>query len=73
MKHKIDRIIINDMKRCDLKKYEEIFNEIWKLGPEDTLQLVLKSKTDDQKDFYELVGNFLLQKKQMEMIARNVY
>lgn len=58
---------------CDLKKYEEIFNEIWKLGPEDTLQLVLESKTDDQKDFYELVGNFLLQKKQMEMIARNVY
>lgn len=58
---------------CDLEKYEEIFNEIWKLGPEDTLQLVLESKTDDQKDFYELVGNFLLQKKQMEMIARNVY
>lgn len=48
---------------CDLKKYEEIFNEIWKLHPEDTLQLILESKTDEERDFYKLVGDFLLQKK----------
>ena len=48
---------------CDLEKYEEIFNEIWKLGPEDTLQLILESKTDEERDFYKLVGDFLLQKK----------
>ena len=58
---------------CDLKKYDAIFKEIWKLDPEDTLQLVLESESDVQKDFYELVGNFLLKKKQMEMIERNVY
>ena len=34
---------------CDVKKYE-------KLQPEDTLQLVLEAETEEQKEFYEMVG-----------------
>lgn len=55
---------------CDVKKYATIYQEIEKLKPEDTLQLVLESETEDQKEFYELVGDFLLQKKQNQIIER---
>ena len=51
---------------CDVKKYE-------KLQPEDTLQLVLEAETEEQKGFYEMVGDFLLQKKQKKVIERNLF
>ncbi len=58
---------------CDLKKYADIYKEIKQLNPDDTLQLVLESKTEEEKDFYEMVGDFLLQQKQKDAIARNVF
>ena len=57
---------------CDVKKYSDIFEEIKKLNPDDTLQLVLESKTEEEKSFYEMIGDFLLQIKQKDSIARNV-
>ena len=47
----------------DTKKYEEIYQEMLKLQPDDTLQLQLDAKTDDEIEFYEIIGNFLLQRK----------
>ena len=58
---------------CNIEKYGNIFNEIKKLTPDDTLQLVLESKTEEEKTFYEMVGDFLLQSKQKDAIARNVF
>lgn len=58
---------------CDVKKYSDIFEEIKKLNPDDTLQLVLESKTEEEKSFYEMIGDFLLQVKQKDSIARNVF
>ena len=58
---------------CDVKKYSDIFREIKKLNPDDTLQLVLESQTEEDKSFYEMVGDLLLQNKQRETIARNVF
>ena len=58
---------------CDVKKYSDIFQEIKKLNPDDTLQLVLESKTEEEKSFYEMIGDFLLQAKQKDSIARNVF
>ncbi len=49
---------------CDVKKYEKIYEDIKTLQPEDTLQLVLEAETEEQRSFYEMVGDFLLQKKQ---------
>ena len=57
---------------CNVKKYSEIYKEILKLNTQDTLQLVLESETEDEKDFYEMIGNYLLQKKQREVLERNV-
>jgi len=47
---------------CDVKKYEKLYQEIEKLKPEDTLQLVLEAETEEQREFYRVVGDFLLQK-----------
>ncbi len=53
--------------------YERLYQEIEKLKPEDTLQLVLEAETEEQKEFYEMVGDFLLQKKQREIIERKLF
>ena len=58
---------------CDVKKYEQIYNEIKKLQPEDTMQLVLEADTEEQREFYEMVGDYLLQRKQRESIERTVF
>lgn len=58
---------------CDVKKYENLYQEIKKLKPEDTLQLVLEAETEEQKEFYEMVGDFLLQKRQEKIIERGVF
>lgn len=62
-----------DVFMCDVKKYSEIYKEIIKLSPDDTLQLVLESATEEEKLFYEMIGDYLLQQKQKESIARNVF
>ena len=58
---------------CDTKKFNTIFHEINNLTPDDTLQLILESESDEEKDFYSMIGDYLLQKQQKEAIARNVY
>ncbi len=58
---------------CDVKKYEKIYEEIERLQPEDTLQLVLEAETEEQRNFYELIGDFLLQKKQRQVIERKLF
>ena len=58
---------------CDVKKYSDIYAEISKLDPDDTMQLVLESESEEEKELYEMIGDYLLQKKQKESIARNVF
>ena len=43
--------------------FSEIFKDITSLQPEDTLQLVLEAKTEEERSFYEMIGDFLLQMK----------
>lgn len=58
---------------CDVKKYEKIYEEIEHLQPEDTLQLVIEAKTEEQRNFYEMIGDFLLQKRQRQVIERRLF
>lgn len=58
---------------CDVKKYSDMFQEIKTLQPEDTLQLVMESETEEERVFFELIGNFLLQQKQKEVIKGNLF
>ena len=58
---------------CDVKKYEKIYEEIKCLEPEDTLQLTLEADSEEQRELYQMVGDFLLQKRQKQVIARNLF
>ena len=58
---------------CVLIKYTEIYEEISKLNSEDTLQLVLESESEEVKEFYEMVEDYFLQKKQKEVVERNLF
>lgn len=58
---------------CDVDKYSKMYDDIKQLQPEDTLQLMLEAKTKEERDFFEIVGNFLLQRKQRQVIERNLF
>lgn len=58
---------------CNVKEYEKIYNKIEELGPEDTLQLMMEAETQEQREFYQMVGDFLLQKRQREVIKRKLF
>ena len=53
--------------------FGNIYDEIKKIRPQDTLQLLLDAKTEDEKTFYEMLGDFLLQVKQREVLERNLF
>lgn len=58
---------------CDVDKYLNMFHDMKNLQPEDTLQLVMEAKNDEERDFFEMSGNFLLQKKQKKVIEGNLF
>lgn len=59
---------------CDIKAYEKFYDDmIDKLSPSDTLQLMLEAKTEDQRNFYRIVGNYLLQRGQKIVIERKMF
>ena len=58
---------------CNIKKYNDIYNDIKELTQDDTMQLILEAPTEDEKEFYEMVGDYLLQRKQRDCIARNIF
>ena len=58
---------------CNVKKFEKIYQEIEQLEPEDTLLLMLEADTEEQREFYQMVGDFLLQKKQKKVIERKLF
>ena len=53
---------------CDTKKYFDIYKQIKGLSPDDTLQLVMEARDEEEREFFELVGDFLLQKKQQQVM-----
>ncbi len=58
---------------CDVKKFFQMYDEIKDLEPEDTLQLVIEATDKEEKAFFEMVGNFLLQQKQKKVIEGNLF
>lgn len=39
----------------------------------ETLDLVLNAETQEQQDFFSMLSDFILQKKQMKVIAQKIY
>lgn len=58
---------------CDTRKYYHMYQEIKLLEPSDTLQLMLESQNVEEREFFEFLGDFLLQQKQKELVDRNAF
>lgn len=58
---------------CDVDRYYQMFREMKELQPEETLQLIMKADSVEEKQFFEMPGNFLLQQKQKQVIERNLF
>ena len=58
---------------CDVRKYSDMYKDMKTLQPEETLQLVLEAKDEEERDFFEMLGNFLLQQKQKKVIEGNLF
>ena len=50
-----------------------MYQEIKTLNPDETLQLIMESESKEEQDFFGVIGDFLLQQKQKELINRNVF
>lgn len=58
---------------CDTKKYEQIYKDISELNAEDTVQLISEARDAEEREFFMIIGNYLLQKKQRQVIERNLF
>ncbi len=58
---------------CDSKKFFDMYKQIKELEPDDTLQLVMEANDEEEREFFELVGDFLLQKRQQQVIKENLF
>ena len=58
---------------CDVRKDSDMSKDMKDLQPEDTLQLVMEAKDSEERDFFEMIGNFLLQQKQKKVIEGNLF
>lgn len=56
---------------CDIKSMKNL-QRYKTLQPEEALQLVLEAGTEEQRSFYEMVGNFLPQRKKRQVIEWNL-
>lgn len=66
-------IILNGEYMLDVKEYEAIAKKLSALTPDDTLQIILETKDPDVRQIYSIVGDYFLQKKQKEVIAKEKY
>lgn len=57
----------------DINRYHETYQEMEKLQPDDIFQLIANAKNKDEQDFFAMVGDFFLQRRQKELIEKKVY
>ena len=57
----------------DTAKYYKMYEEIKQLTAAETMQLILDAEDEEAREFFVVVGNFLLQKKQKQVIERNIF
>lgn len=58
---------------CDVNKINMITDEILSLSPEDLHQMIFEADTADKRDFYFMLNDYVLQRRQAEVIKSGVY
>lgn len=69
----IFQLVLRGASMCDVEKYLNMFDDIKNLRPEDTLQLIISAKNEEEKTFFQMIGNYLLQQKQKKVIEGNLF
>ncbi len=59
------------MSRIEAAK--ELYNICRDMDIEETMELVLNAETEEEGEFFFLLGDFILQRKQREVIARKEF
>ena len=53
---------------CDVSKYTKVYEDFKNLHSDDFLQLITEAETQEEKNFFETVWNYLLQEKQKKQM-----
>lgn len=52
---------------------KRLYNVCRDMDIEDTLELILNAETEEEEEFFSLLSDFILQRKQREIIARKEF
>lgn len=52
---------------------KELYYTCKDMDIEETMELVLSAETEEESDFFSMVSDFILQRKQREVIARKEF
>lgn len=51
----------------------ELYHTCKDMDIEETMELVLSAETEEESDFFSMISDFVLQRKQKEVIARKEF
>lgn len=58
---------------CDVKKYNTLMNDFLSMDLRDLRELIINANSDELRDFYVNTYNFVLQRRQKEILKEHVY
>ncbi len=53
--------------------FKEFYNRCKKIDIEETVELALNADSEEEQEFIELISNFILKKRQEEVIAQGKF
>lgn len=56
----------------DINRYHEIYQEMKQIQPDDVFWLIENAKNKEEQDFFAMVGDFFLQRRQKELIEKKL-
>lgn len=58
---------------CDIERINKFTKELMNLSFRDLRQLIIEADSDELREYYLNIYNFLLQKKQKEVLKEHVF
>ena len=61
------------MRRSGIEAAKKLYNTCRDMDIEETMELVLNAETEEEGEFFSLLSDFILQRKQREVIAQKEF
>lgn len=58
---------------CNTDEYRTMYQAMKKIEPDDTFRLIANAKSKEEQDFFAMIGDFFLQRKQKELVEKKAY